>query len=215
MNGPTPEDRALNYLIVNDTTFNSTQLLALNSMMTNMVQFRIRQRYALLTLWFQQAYTKTTWTNTTGWLVNANECDDWFGIQCAPINVKGDVGIKNVVTIDFYENNAQGTIPADLGLITALTSFSAGSNSLKGTLPASIGQLTALTLFDVGSNLLTGTLPTSIDSWSQIQTALFFFNQFTGAMPDGICQYIDENDTLAADCGEITCPLKTCCTACF
>jgi hypothetical protein len=216
MNGTTPEDRALNYLIVNDTTFNFTQLLTLNSMMNNMVQFRIRQRYALLTLWFQQAFTNTSWTNSNGWLVNANECDDWFGIQCAPIDLKGDVGMKNVVAIDFFENNMNGTIPADLGLLTAMTTFNVGLNTLMGTLPASIGQLTALTLFDVGDNSLTGTIPTSIGSWSQIQLALFFFNQFTGAMPEGICQYIGENDALVADCsGEITCPLKTCCTQCF
>jgi hypothetical protein len=90
-NGPTPEDRALNYLIVNDTTFNFTQLLSLTSMMTNMVQFRIRQRYALLTLWFQQAFTNTTWTNKGGWLLSANECDTfykWYGIGCAPIDLQ-------------------------------------------------------------------------------------------------------------------------------
>jgi hypothetical protein len=38
-NGPTPEDRALNHLIVNDATFNFSQLLTLNSMVANVVQF--------------------------------------------------------------------------------------------------------------------------------------------------------------------------------
>jgi hypothetical protein len=89
-NGPTPEDQALTFLIVNDTTFNFTQLLTLNSMMANMVQFRIRQRYALLALWFQQAFTNTSWTNGNGSLVNANECDNWNGISCASINLGGD-----------------------------------------------------------------------------------------------------------------------------
>jgi hypothetical protein len=96
-NGPTPEDRALNYLIVNDTTFSFSQLLTLNSTMTNIVQFRICQRYALLTLWFQPAFTSTSWYDTSGWLVNANECD-WAGISCASINLGGTVGTQNVVT---------------------------------------------------------------------------------------------------------------------
>jgi hypothetical protein len=236
-NGPTPEDQALNYLIVNDTTFNFTQLLQLNSMMNNMVQFRIRQRYALLTLWFQQAFTNTTW-GIRNWLVNANECVNiWVGISCASINLGGTVGTQNVVTaVRLVGNNMKGTIPVDLGLLTALRNFNVGVNALTGTLPASIGQWTALTYFDVGFNALTGTLPTSIGQWtaltrfsvrynemtgtipasiviwSQIRNAYFDRNQFTGTMPNGICDYVF-GDELWADClSEITC---TCCNRCW
>jgi Leucine-rich repeat (LRR) protein len=239
-NGPTPEDRALNYLILNDTTFNFSQLLGLNSMMTNMVQFRIRQRYALLTLWFQQAFTNTTWNSENGWLVNGNECDNWRGISCAPVDLRCDVGVQNVVTgLNLFSNNIQGTIPADLGLLTALTNFNVGDNALTGTLPVSIGQWTSLKIFSVSINALTGTLPASIgrwpaltsfgvfnnemtgtipasiSNWSQIQIAYFDGNQFTGTMPVGICPYIVEanGDRLEADClTEINC---TCCTVCL
>jgi hypothetical protein len=241
-NGPTPEDQALNYLIVNDTTFNFTQLLTLNSMMTNMVQFRIRQRYALLTLWFQQAFTNTTWRNGYGWLENANECDNdnsWKGITCTSIDLKGDVGMQNVVTaVNLNFNNVNGTIPPDLGLLTALTYFDVyrnaligtlpasigqwtalrnidvGENALTGTLPASIGQWTALTYFGVYDNKMTGTIPASIGNWSQIRKAYFYFNQLTGSMPNGICPYINTTilGQLEADCkSEINC---TCCTYC-
>jgi hypothetical protein len=124
-NGPTPEDQALKYLIVNDTTFNFTQLLTLNSMMTNMVQFRIRQRYALLTLWFQQSFTNTSWSRGGGWLVNANECDyNWNGIFCTSINLGSTVGMQDVVTqVVLIVNNMKGTIPVDLGLLAALKEF--------------------------------------------------------------------------------------------
>jgi hypothetical protein len=215
-NGPTPEDQALNYLIVNDTTFNFSQLLTLNSMMTtNIVQFRIRQRYALLTLWFQQAYTNTSWYYRPGWLVNANECgNSWSGVFCTSINLGGTVGMQNVVTqLNLFSNNMKGTIPADLGLLTALTSFAVSDNELTGTLPASIGQWTALTTFGVDNNALTGTIPVSIGNWSQIKFAYFEGNQFTGTMPNGICPYIQNGDDLLADCfTEITC---TCCNFCF
>jgi hypothetical protein len=221
-NGTTPEDQALSYLIVNDTTFNFTQLLELNSMMTNIVQFRIRQRYALLTLWFQQAFTNTEWYYRNGWLVNANECDSdnsWSGITCASMSVEGSVGMQNVVTaVSLNGNNMQGTIPADLGLLTALTSFGVGNNALTGTLPTSIGQWTALSLFFVGNSALTGTIPASIGNWSQIQSAYFYFNEFTGTMPNGICPYIDKTkgEQLLADCtSEIVCSLQNCCTQCF
>jgi hypothetical protein len=240
-NGPTPEDHALTYLIVNDTTFNFSQLLQLNSMMTNLVQFCIRQRYALLTLWFQQAYTNTPWKFGTDWLVNANECDGdniWYGITCASMNLEGTVGMQNVVTeVALGRNNMRGTIPADLGLLTALTYFHVGVNALTGTLPASIGQWTSLTEFNMGRNALTGTLPASIGqwtaltrfrvndnaltgtilasigNWSQIQYAYFYSNQFTGAMPSGICDNIQDGDELIADCvTKINC---TCCYPCY
>jgi hypothetical protein len=210
-------------------------------MMTNMVQFHIRQRYALLTLWFQQVFTNTTWTKRTGWLVNANECgNNWYGIGCASINLGGTVGTQNVVTaVSLNYNNMKGTIPADLALLTALTYFGVGYNALTGTIPASIGQWTALTYFgvfnnaltgtipasigqwtaltgiDVGDNALTGTIPASIGYWSQIQGAYFQANQFTGTMPIDICPYINETngDYIWADCkSKINC---TCCTLCY
>jgi hypothetical protein len=182
-------------------------------MMTNMVQFRIRQRYALLTLWFQQAFTSTTWT-VSGWLLNANECANfprWYGIGCASINLGVTVGMQNVVTrVDLGGNNMIGTIPADLGLLTTLTYFVVRNNRLAGTLPASIGQWTALTVFDVSINRLTGTVPASIGIWSQIQNAFFHFNTFAGAIPNDICPNIQGNDRLQADCKN-SC---TCCTSC-
>jgi hypothetical protein len=201
-NGPTPEDQALNYLIVNDTTFNFSQLLTLNSTMTNMVQFRIRQRYALLTLWFQQAFTNTSWTNRNGWLVDGNECDTWYRISCTSINLGGTVGMQNVVTaVELSNNNIQGTIPADLGLLTALIIFGGSNNGLTGTLPVSIGQWTSLTYFSVVNNALTGPLPVSIGQW----TALTYFsvstNALTGTLPASIGQWTALNNFRGSNSG--------------
>jgi hypothetical protein len=186
-NGPTPEDQALNYLIVNDTTFNISQLLELNSMMTNMVQFRIRQRYALLTLWFQQAFTNTTWTTRDMWL-NGNECS-WTRITCESIDLGGTVGMQVVTEVDLIVNNVKGTIPADLGLLTALTYFNVGGNELTGTLPVSIGQWTALYYFSVSGNALTGTLPASIGQWTALTDFSVGVNALTGTLPASIGQW--------------------------
>jgi hypothetical protein len=217
-NGLTAEDRALNYLIVMDKTFNDSQLLTLNSMIPNAVQLRIRQRYTLLTLWYQQGSTNTRWFYRSGWLVNANECDNWFGISCAFIDFGGTVGTQNVTTaVKLSGNNVYGTIPADIGLLTALTSFDMSSsyNGLTGTLPESIGQWTNLTYFDVSYNYgVNGTIPESIVNWTLIEKAYFNRNNFTGTMPVGICPYIDNaiDERLDADCvSKINC---TCCTRC-
>jgi hypothetical protein len=53
--GTSPESRALAWLIRDDTLFNSSELLTLDSETDTEVAFRLRQRYPLLTLWFQQA----------------------------------------------------------------------------------------------------------------------------------------------------------------
>jgi hypothetical protein len=216
MNGATPEDQALKYLIEEDTTFDPTQISTLNSKVTNEVHFRISQRYALMTLWFQQAFTNTSWFLGNGWLVSADECNfNWYGISCISMNLGGNVGLQNVVTdVNLQSNNMKGSIPADIGLLFAMQAFGAFDNALTGTLPASIGQWTTLTYFSVYNNALTGTIPESIDNWSQIQIAYFDKNQFDGIMPNAICSYINQTiDTLEADCvSEISC---TCCTQCY
>jgi hypothetical protein len=187
MNGVTPEDQALKYLIETDQTFSATEILTLSSKTSNVVQFRISQRYALLTLFFQQT-VGAQWDDTTGWLVNANECT-WYGISCTSIDLGGTVGMQNVVTtVEFYDN-LKGTIPADLGLLTALTSFYVGINALTGTLPASIGQWTALTYFEAYDNELTGTLPASIGQWTALKVFNVFSNALTGTLPVSIGQW--------------------------
>jgi Leucine-rich repeat (LRR) protein len=202
-NGPTPEDQALSYLIVNDKTFNDSQLMTLNSMMPNAVQFRICQRYALLTWWLQ----------LDGRTVNDDECFNWIDIYCDSIDLGGTVGIQNAVTEFFLSDTImKGTIPADLGLLTALEYVDVSYNGLTGTLPESIGQWTAMTYFNANNNKMTGTIPASIGNWSRIQVAYFDNNQFTGIMPNGICPNIRDG-LLYADCvSEITC---TCCSDCY
>jgi hypothetical protein len=184
MHGPTPEDQALTYLIVNDTTFNFSQLLTLNSMMDNMVQFRIRQRYAVLT-WLWQ----TTATTNNNNLDNYGQECDVSRITCVGMDLGGRVGPQNVVQgMDWYRINIPGggTIPADLGLLTAMTSFGVGQSTLTGTLPASIGQWTALTYLDIFSNALTGTLPESIGQWTRLEMFIASSNQLTGTLPVSI-----------------------------
>jgi hypothetical protein len=236
VNGASPESQALTWMVQNESLFNFSYL---NSMADNIVSFIVCKRYPLLVMWFQQTEA-LQWTNTTGWLVDPNECT-WYGISCQTMDLGGSVGIQNVVTgIDFFnsvDNNYVGTIPADLGLLswlqhfdlsestisgtlpesigkwTALTFFSLSGNALTGTLPEAIGQWTALEAFGVYRNSLAGTVPESIGNWSQIREAYFWDNDFTGTIPIAICNYIQSGDGLWADClSEINC---TCCTTCL
>jgi hypothetical protein len=339
INGTSPESLALSWMITNDTALDTIELTNVNEISSSSIGFKVRQRFPLLVMWFQQTETEV-WAITEGWLVDPDECN-WYGITCdliydansnktqnaiVQITYDGISSYVGVIPWDFgllsylqhaewkdsreNEKNAkklQGTLPETIGLLTRMTSFSIMDNALTGTLPDSVGQWTLLTyftiqhtglfgtmpstiglwtsltyfdvsinsnltgtipdsigqwtamtffanylnslsgtlpdsigqwadifvfevaynrlmgtlpdtigqwttisLFDVSANVLTGSIPSSIGNWSAIGEAYFDFNDFTGTMPYAICDFIEQGDSLWADCS-INC---TCCTEC-
>jgi hypothetical protein len=186
--GTTPEDHALKYLIETDNTFNFKELLTLHQDNINEVKVRISQRYALLTLWYQQT-NNTSWSVTSGWLVDSDECN-WYGILCASNDLGGNLSIRNVVSdVILPLNGINGTISADLGLLTALTYFELSANALSGSVPESIGQWTALEYFDILDNGLDGTLPESIGQWTALTFIRVRGNALTGTLPQSIGEW--------------------------
>jgi Leucine-rich repeat (LRR) protein len=170
-----PEEQALQWLIKDDPL----QL----SIDTPSDQFRLIQRYALLTLWFQQFYGHVhhMWIRTTGWLVDVDECH-WFGISCEAIDFGGDIRVQNAVTSVFFVwNNVHGTLPADLGLLPSMKEF-AIDDFISGTLPSSLGRWTNLQTFVVGGIRLEGTLPTSLERWTNLKTFILDGN-VKGTLP--------------------------------
>jgi hypothetical protein len=77
VNGTTPESRALAWLIQKDTLFNNSALMTLDTETETDVSFRIRQRFPLITLWYQQtdedgAFVKNWATTLVGWNTTMN-----------------------------------------------------------------------------------------------------------------------------------------------
>jgi Leucine Rich Repeat len=192
------EERAVQWLIVNDPLQLTPD--------TTINQFRLHQRYALLTLMVQQGW-ESQWTQSSN---DNHECE-WTEIACAEGDFGGDIGIQRVVVgISLSRSALQGSIPADLGLLFKLQVLDVSYNSLGGSLPDSIGNWLDLQQFLVNDNRLTGTIPESIASWSQIKFIRLGSNQFTGSVPEGICGV--RFSYLGADCiSEVTC---SCCTVC-
>jgi hypothetical protein len=167
-------------------------------------EFRLRQRYALLTLWFQQdlqhleqqqqqqtrssqTFFQSTqpkkWTNVAGWTY-LDECE-WYGITCKPTTPKGETAASHMVvtSIHLNFNNLRGSIPVDLGLLTSIESFRVNTNYLTGSLPWSLGQWTQLVSFSIYKNALTGSIPESTSSWVHVQSVLMQENQLNGTLP--------------------------------
>jgi hypothetical protein len=198
INGTSPESLALSWMITNDTALDTIELTNVNEISSSSIGFKVRQRFPLLVMWFQQTETEV-WAITDGWLVDPDECN-WYGIACEIIYVMYDSfngGSHNVTTQITFNviRSYVGAIPVDICLLSNLKHLEIRNTRepgaqdmryLEGTLPETIGQLTALTYFNVNFNYLSGTLPNIIGQW----TALTYFdvgnNDLTSSLPDSI-----------------------------
>jgi hypothetical protein len=191
------EEVAVQWLIVNDP-LQLTPDTAIN-------QFRLQQRYALLTLMVQQGW-ESQWVQSS---TDNHECD-WTGIDCEQGVLDGEISVQVVGAISLSGSSLRGSIPADLGLLSYLLILDVRDNSLGGSLPESIGTWLDLQQFLVNDNSLTGTIPETIVNWSKVEIIRLGSNQFTGSVPEGICD--GRLTYLGADCAfEVTC---SCCNGC-
>jgi len=80
-----------------------------------------------------------------------------------------------------------GTLPANIGALTAMLSLSLTECSIQGSIPESIGNLVHMKQMWLYENQLTGTLPASLGNLSNLRTLQVQGNQLVGAVPDPIC----------------------------
>jgi hypothetical protein len=191
VNGTSAESRALTWLIQEDASFNRSDLLTISSLSNdNEVSRRLRQRYPLVTLWYQQADGEgnfvNTWGNTSGWLQAESECN-WFGIVCDPNG--------SVVQIAFYDydknstNKYVGSIPPDIGLLTSLQGILMHFNDVTGTIPESVGQCSQMSIFDIAYGSVSGTLPSSMGRWTDMFVFDVSANDIIGSMPESVSSW--------------------------
>jgi hypothetical protein len=159
-------------------------------------RFRLRQRYALGTMWFQQparrpfrqwfepATSPPTlyWDSsiTSNWL-NADECS-WYGIGCDGAGKVVSIGQNGVM----LQKDLVGTLSPELGLLSSLTYMNVVLNRLQGPIPSTLGLWTNLTHFIASVNGLSGSLPSSIGSWTKLTTFMVPVNALTGTIPSAI-----------------------------
>jgi hypothetical protein len=165
-------------------------------------QQRIRQRYALLNIWYNSA---SQWGDETGWLSIADECGGWFGVTCDDSQV--------VTSINLEGNNVQGGLSADVSLLTGLVVLNLADNVIGGALPAELATmpaleelylkgnffvqdlsnfdfsgLSSLTVLELGDNGFFGTIPESIWTLSTLQILILDDNEFSGELSGSISQ---------------------------
>jgi hypothetical protein len=227
LNGTTAEDQALQWLVQNDTL-----ALAPNSD-TNRV--RLRQRFALLTLGFQNTSSGQSVIQSVPWNLSARHECDWyndvyFGFACEygqvtsvqanaiQGTVPADLSLLMAAKVVILTGRSMvGTLPSQLGWWTSLTHFSIYFSSIQGTIPSSIGAWTALVYLDVSSNKLTGSLPSAVSAWTALNNAFLDDNNLNGTMPTfggSFCPSKGNGSILWADCKNTTGRPKIVCKCC-
>ncbi|GAB5523477.1 MAG: hypothetical protein Roseis2KO_13490 [Roseivirga sp.] len=120
-----------------------------------------------------------------------------------------------VVGLVLEDNNLDGTLPTEIGDLSALRGLVLGGNELRGGLPAELGNLTELEalilrdndfggsipvelanltkLFELNLaiNNLTGGIPTELGALTLLQTLSLNSNELTGEIPPGLSALTD------------------------
>jgi|GEM_PF-1690835 len=117
-------------------------------------------------------------TNGINWGTNwplTQPISTWHGIT---LNAEGCV-----THINLNQNNLVGTIPPEIGNLSALIRLNMHSNKLSGSIPAEIGNLSELHQIWLFSNQLSGELPPEIGNLSNLTHLGIGGNQLTGTIP--------------------------------
>ena len=88
-----------------------------------------------------------------------------------------------LTTLQLNDNVLSGPIPTQLGNLTALTDLRLYQNQLTGTIPTQLGNLTALVDLQLNDNQLTGTIPTQLGSLTSLEFLYLDSNRLSGTIP--------------------------------
>jgi Leucine-rich repeat (LRR) protein len=184
--------------------FKALDWLANNSNLDTYSDAKTIQRFALATLYFSTL--GETWRNTDLWLSDEDECMWFTSSTRSPCDEGGTYtnleldlnGLAGTIPpelallsdglsrIDFSRAGSRsflsGSIPTELGLLTALTFVNLRGNQLTGAIPGEIGEWTETGLLDLSDNALSGALPTTLGRMTNVESLYLQGNQITGPL---------------------------------
>ena len=114
------------------------------------------------------------WTRNDNWMTDAPP-RDWFGVK-----VDGWNRVRELV---LAYNGLSGSIPPELGSLTALETLGLEGNRLTGQIPGELGSLTNLRQLNVYSNRLTGSIPAELGNLGSVLHIALDHNSLTGSIP--------------------------------
>ena len=116
------------------------------------------------------------WANNTNWL-SEEPLYSWYGVS----GIGGRVS-----SLDLSKNKLSGTIPEEIGNLTALHSLSLWDNQLSGPIPPELCDLVHLEHMSLGDNELSGPIPPEIGNLTALHNVSLWGNRLSGAIPSEI-----------------------------
>ena len=126
-----------------------------------------------------------SWTTSTNWLSGA-PLGDWYGVET---NEQGRVtrlhlGGWDEAARKHVGNGLTGSLPPELGTLSALRGLEIGGNSgLSGPIPAALGNLGNLELLNLQENWLTGSIPAALGRLGDLVWLHINGNVLGGSIP--------------------------------
>lgn len=127
-------------------------------------------------------------TNGAGWLRPWNITKDeseWSGIVLGT----GDDGVRRVMEINLWDNNMSGTLPAELGTLSAVYQIHMGGNNITGPLPESMAALTKLDMLALPNNQMSGEISEKFGDIEGLTKFWINDNNFSGAVPQKLLDH--------------------------
>ncbi len=90
---------------------------------------------------------------------------------------------NGVSTLEVYQKELNGTVPAGLGSLPNLRFLRLWGNGLTGSIPAELGNLSNLEELRLDQNALTGSIPTGLGSLRNLTSMSLSINQLSGGIP--------------------------------
>ncbi len=163
------------------------------------------ERAALIDLY--NATNGDTWADNTGWrtpplagdgFAQAGTEGSWRGVAVKNGHVSQisltfnklagflPPTLANLSLLDrlyLFDNQLEGAIPPEWGVLAELRELNLGGNRLGGSLPETLSNLANLEVLDVKDNQLSGSIPAAWGNLSQLRELNLARNQLSGTIP--------------------------------
>ncbi len=100
---------------------------------------------------------------------------------------------RRAIALELPDAKLDGTLPPELGALSALRILALNGNALRGAVPAALGKLHALETLRLNRNRLTGRIPAQLGALAGLSVLRLGDNDFAGCPPPALRRVADRD----------------------